>query len=112
MNPSEIIAEIGSKPPLMREDAARAFVGKDIDWTLIYRNAYETSSGRVRLMLGEESDSMNFITGAVLLGSYPELKSLPANEKVRVRGIITSIESHQIEISIQGLQLSMAAAAH
>ena len=113
VDPTGIAREIESQPPLMREQAASAYLGKEVDWCVAYRNAYELSSRRVQLLLAYEARHAPMITGTVALSEYPELKRLRAGETVRVRGTIRGVDMLQIALDIRELVFPKTAeAAH
>ncbi len=113
MDPAQITRDLEMQPPLMRREAASVYVGKDVDWLMTYRNAYEISSRRAQLVFAYEASHAPIITGAVALSAYPQLKHLRAGETVRVRGMIRSIDLLQITVDIKELVLpKMVEAAH
>ena len=44
-DPLELFTQINSLPPLMRADAANAYVGTMVEWNLIFGDGDETGSG-------------------------------------------------------------------
>ena len=105
VDPAGIAREIESQLPLMRQEAASAYLGKDVDWFVAYRNAYEISSRRAQLLFAYEASHAPMITGTVALSEYPQLKRLRAGESVRVRGTIRGVDMLQIALDIKELVL-------
>lgn len=103
LEPTEIYAEIDSRPPLTRTEAARAYAGKDVDWTLWYVFGRERSSGQVHLAFQIARQEVRMAAGTVALSDYPWLKSLRADQAVRVRGKIRHIGTLTIEVDIAEL---------
>ena len=103
LDPSEIYADIISRPPLMRAQAAKAYIGKDVDWVLSYANGNELSLGEAWVAFRSGPREIRMIAGTVPLSKYPELKSLPADTAVRVRGKIREVETLIIELDIAEL---------
>jgi hypothetical protein len=105
LDPANIFAEIEAHPPLMRAEAANTYVGKDIDWLLTFFSGHELGIGRARLTFRIASQGIGMVVGAVSLSDYPWLKSLHADEPVRVRGRIRKIDTMSIELEISELLL-------
>jgi hypothetical protein len=110
LTPEEIYAEIESHPPLMREDAQRAYAGKEVEWLLRFVNG-SARQEEARLTFWSEGGRSRMVVGKVSLATYPWLKSLPQGETVRVRGRITEIDSLIVNIDILELSLPQGAAA-
>ena len=89
----------------MRQEAANAYLGKDVGWFVVYRNAYTISSSRVQLLFAYEASHAPVITGTVALSEYPQLKRLRAGETVQVRGTIRNVDMLQISLDITELVL-------
>ena len=98
-----IFAQIDARPPLMRQAAARTYIGSEVDWPMIYRDGYELSSGWVRLLFTPERKSLQMIAGTAALSDYPQLKRLQVGAAVRVCGTISKVEALQIELDIRRL---------
>lgn len=107
---SRIFAEIEAQPPLMRPQAAKAYLGKLVDWLVIFANASE-HSGQAHLILRSDPHGVRMITGKVLLVEHPELRSLHSGEQIRVRGRIRKIDNLSIELEINQLVFAPATRA-
>jgi len=104
-----------AQPPLMRQEAAKAYLGKMVNWPVTFANASEQSSGQAHLIFCFDSYGINMITGNVLLSDYPQLRALRSGERLRVRGAIRKIDQLFIELDISKLVFahsSAPAAAH
>ena len=106
LDPANIFAEVDAHPPLMREEAIKTCVGKDVDWLLTFFNGYELGVGRARLMFRIASQGIGMVAGTVSLSDYPWLKSFHAGDAVRVRGRIRTIDTFSIELEIRELLLA------
>ena len=105
LDPANIFAEIDAHPPLMRRQAVAQYVGRDVDWLLTFFDAHELGNDRARVTFHVASQGMGLVKGAVSLSDYPWLKSLHADEAVRVRGRIRNIDAMSIELEIGELLL-------
>lgn len=106
LEPADIFTEIDSRPPLMRDEACKIYVGKEVEWLLAFANGYEFGEkGRVRLSFRCEPRLLGWVVGTVALSDYPWLKSLQADEIVRVRGRISGIDA--MTITLDKLELSL-----
>ena len=105
LDSANIFAEIDAHPPLMREEAVKTYAGKDVDWLLTFFSGREFGSGGVRLTFRVASQGLGMVVGAVSLSDYPWLRSLHADEVVRVRGRIHTIDTLSIELEISELLL-------
>ncbi len=103
LEPAKIFAEIETQPPLMRQQAAQTYIGKVINWPVIFSNASEQPSGQAHLIFCFGSHHINMITGNVSLSDYPQLRSLRSGERLRVRGTIRKIDQLFIELDISKL---------
>jgi len=114
MEPSVIFAEIEAQPPLMRQQAARAYCGIESDWLLTFANAKEGRPGEAHLYFNVEPHAiMKMVSGTVSLRKYPQLRQLQVGAPVRVRGKIQKVDPFFINLEIQDLVLPQAAeAAH
>ena len=106
LEPSNIFSELKMCPPLMREQAKVAYVGKEVVWLVIFMDGYEQSSGQVRLTFQPDPDQLKLISGTVRLSDYPWLKSTPAGEAIHVRGRIKKIDTLSIELELSDLLLA------
>ena len=106
LEPSKIFAKIAACPPLMREQASIAYIGKTVTWSAIFVNGYEQSSGQVRLTFQPEPNEIKFIGATVRLSDYPWLKSTRAGETIHVRGRIKKIDTLCIELERSELLLA------
>ncbi|MDP3723181.1 MAG: hypothetical protein Q8R91_06785 [Candidatus Omnitrophota bacterium] len=110
---SAIFKEIKAQPPLMRQQAARAYCGMEGDWPLTFANAQEGRPGEAHLYFNIEPYSMRMIRGNVSLRKYPKLRRLEVGASVRVRGNIQKVDTFFIELDIRDLVFAKAAeAAH
>lgn len=103
LEPSAIFAEIESHPPLMREQAKTAYIGKEVAWSVIFVNGYQQSSGEARLTFQPEPNEIKFISVTARLTDYPWLTSTRAGETVHLRGNIRNINTLSIEVSLKEL---------
>ena len=110
LSPSEIFAEVEACPPLMREQAKAAYIGKEVAWPAIFANGYEQSLGQVRLMFQPDPTQVKFIGTTVCLLDYPWLKSTRAGETIHARGRIKNIDALRIELELSDLLLAQPAA--
>ena len=100
LDPVAILAEIQAQPPLMRQEAAKAYIGRMVNWPVTFANASEQSSGLAHLIFRFDSHHINMITGNVSLSDYPQLRALRSGERLRVRGTIRKIDQLFIELDI------------
>ena len=112
LEPSEIFAKIEACPPLMREQAKAAYLGKEVAWPVIFVDGYEQSSGHARLTFQYQPSEVKFIGATARLSDYPWLKSTRAGETIRLRGRIRSINTLAIELDLKELLLAHPTAHH
>ena len=105
LKPAEIYADIDSNPPLMQEDAKAKYLGHEVDWQLTFFSGSVEKNGQARLAFHHEPRTMGLVVGSVSLPDYPWLKSLRADEAVRVRGRICSVD--YMAITLERLELSL-----
>ena len=105
LNPVTIFTEVEAQPPLMRQQASKAYVGKTVNWPVIFANASEQPSGQAHLIFRFDEHNVRMIVGEVPLTQYPQLRSLRSGERLRVRGTIRKIDVLFIELEIQELLL-------
>ena len=105
IEPTGIFAEMDAQPPLMRQQAAAAYLGKEVCWSLIFSNATQ-HGGQARLIFRFDPQSVRMVVGGVLLSSYPSLMRAHAGENALVRGRIRKIDDLSIELEIQELILA------
>ena len=105
LDPANLFAEIDAQPPLMRDEAAKRYVGREVDWPLTFFSGHEHDLGQARVMFRVASQGIGMVVGAVSLSDYPWLRSLHADEAVRVRGRIRNIDTMSIELDISDLLL-------
>ncbi|PIQ83469.1 MAG: hypothetical protein COV75_07485 [Candidatus Omnitrophica bacterium CG11_big_fil_rev_8_21_14_0_20_63_9] len=108
--PGKIFSEIKAQPPLMQEQERSMYVGKEVDWTLLFADGYEASPGVARVMFRSEPNVLQFVAMNVRLADYPWLKSMHRGEVVRVRGRISGFSALSVELkNADLLQLAEAA---
>ena len=99
LKPTAIFAEIKTHPPLMRDEAAQAYLGKYVEWPLMFASGSIWEGDAVRLTFHAEPNGVTWVVGIVSLAKYPWLKMLHADEPVRVCGHIRRIE-YPMEIKL------------
>ena len=103
LDPAAIFAELETCPPLMREEAQGPYLGRQVTWMLHFADG-STRQGEAYLVFRVEGDGLRMITGTAALADYPWLKSLRANERVRVRGRIRRVGALTIELGMLELE--------
>ena len=111
MEPGEIFAVIQTQPPLMREQAASAYLGREVHWLLTFENGNEEPGGQAWLMFHFDPHSVKMVEGRVSLSDYPSLRSMQSGETVLVHGQVRKISTISIELEIQDLVFAKAAEA-
>lgn len=106
IEPAGIFAEIDAQPPLMRQQTAAAYFGREICWSLMFANATEPYQGQARLMFRFNPDSVRMVVGDIVLSTYPSMMGARDGESVLVRGRVRKIDNLCIELEIQDLVLS------
>ncbi len=96
--PGTIFAEIEACPPLMRDDAKTKFIGREVDWTLVFANGWQESADLARLTFRQERGVVEFVAASVPLTECPWLKHMHAGEIMRVRGHIAELTRMTIEL--------------
>ena len=104
LEPGTIYAEIKSQPPLMRDEAGRRYVGREIEWLVPFTNGWE-SDGQAHLSFDAELRGIRTVKGTVSLAEYPWLKTLVAGAEVQVRGRILRVDTLTIELGDLELKL-------
>ena len=108
LSSAKIFADIEAQPPLMRDEAAEAYLGQEVDWALTFASGSKDNSGNAHLSFHISNEVIRGVQGTVSLSEYPWLKSLRADEPVRVRGRIRAISTLSIELEIGELVLAGA----
>ena len=110
IEPAGIFAEIDAQPPLMRDQLASAYIGREVYWALVFANGREDRPGEAWLMFRYNPHHVRMITGIASLSDYPSLRSLRSGETVLVRGRIRKIDVLlSIELEIQDIVFSKTA---
>ena len=109
LEPETIYADINSHPPLMREKIKRGYLGKPVEWLVTFADGYE-EKGKAHLTFHCEPRALRLVSGTVALSDYPWLKSLRADEAIRVRGRIQRIGGMAIDLDILEVSLPEPAA--
>lgn len=111
--PVEIFAAIDAQPPLMRKEAANAYIGKEVHWALTFSDGSEEHQGQASLAFHFDTRDIRMVLGRVLLSDYPSLKSMQSDEAVLVHGRVQKISAMFLELEIRDLVFAKAAeAAH
>ncbi len=97
--PSEIFAAIQARSPLMHAQTRAAYIGKEVDWTLLAADGYEEAPGNARVMFHYRPHEVKYVAVRVPTADYPWLKSMRAGEAVQVRGRIAEIGNLNIELT-------------
>ena len=101
--PSQIYADIEAQPPLMRAEAARAYIGAEVDWPVTFADGHETDPGQARLSFRFKPNEVRTVVGEASLSRYPQLRSMRVGEPLHVRGNIHKINTLIIELDITDL---------
>lgn len=75
----------------MRDEIAKAHLGRKVDWALTFTDGSTDDSGRAHLLFHFDPRTVRIVTGEVPLSKYPRLRSMRAGEPLRVRGTIRKI---------------------
>jgi len=108
LEPEAIFSAVSAQPPLRRDEARASYVGREVDWTLVYIDGWEQSRGRARLAFKQERSIARCVFASVPLTDCPWLKHLHAGEIMRVRGRIA--ELNQLTITLRGASVSQVIA--
>ncbi len=103
LKPSDIFTEVEALPPLMRERAAKAYIGKEIDWVLVFENGSEDERGHAHLVFSFRPHSVRMVMGEVPLEEHPDLRSMLSGTAVHVCGRIRKVDALTIELEIREL---------
>ena len=104
LEPEAIFSEISAQPPLRRDEARASYVGREVDWTLVYIDGWEQSRGRARLAFKQERSIVKCVFATVPLADCPWLKHMHAGEIMRVRGRIA--ELNRLTLTLKGASVS------
>ena len=100
LDPLTIFAKIEEQPPLMRPEAIKAYLGKEVSCSATFADAREQKPGQVHVVCWCEPKSSKLVVGDVPLADYPQLRQLRVGERLRVRGTIRKIDTLSIELDI------------
>ena len=98
LEPEAIFSEISAQPPLRRDEARASYVGREVDWTLVYIDGWEQSRGRARLAFKQERSIVKCVFATVPLSDCPWLRHVHSGETIRLRGRIADIDGLSIEL--------------
>ena len=104
LEPEAIFAEVDACPPLMRKEAKSRFIGQEVDWTLVFTDGWQESSGLARLAFRQQRNMVQFVAATVPLTDCPWLKHMHAGEIMRVRGRISELS--RLAIMLEGASVS------
>ena len=103
LEPSEILEEIRTQPPLMRQEVRDTFIGKEVEWLLTFANG-SLSRGRADVYFNTAPHDIGMVAGTASLTEYPWLKSLKVGEAVRVHGRINRVQALMVDLDILELK--------
>jgi len=103
--PSQLFAHLEAQPPLMRASAGNAYVGKEVNWNLMFVDGSERVTGKASLIFDTGVLGDRMIRGDVSLTEHPYLRSLPSGEPVRVRGTIRRVDALFVELEVAEMTL-------
>lgn len=112
IRPNEIFAAIKAQPPLMRGEAAKRYIGQSVDWLVSFVDGSEHSDGIVEVMFRIAPGDLKMVVGRVPLASYPQLRIMPSEAGVRLRGRIQRINGLFIELKIEDLAVEESYSTH
>jgi len=104
LEPEAIFSEIATHPPLKREEVRASYLGREVDWALVYIDGWEQSRGRARLAFKQERSIVQCIFATVPLADCPWLKHMHAGEVMRVRGCIAELDG--LTMTLKGARVS------
>jgi len=103
MTAAQVLEEYKAQPPLMRPTFAKKYVGIEVDWSVLFADAWKEKSKVIRIAFHVDSPGFGAIMGSVRREDYPQLERLHAREPLRVRGRIRSVSIHWVELEITEL---------
>jgi hypothetical protein len=100
----EIVDTVRSAPPLQQQDAAKNYIGLDVEWTGYLKSAEpeykSTQSIRVNLNINKDEVIGYSIWFKIDINTIPELRVLHKESKIKVRGRINSVSVPGISVDL------------
>jgi hypothetical protein len=103
---SDIIAEIDSQSPFMKQKFSENYHGIRVTWHGQFQLVFGTEDDEINI--GIRVDENNWVSCKVSLAEYPLLRTLKTNTPVSVTGTIIGISSHIFELSNAKLEFSQS----
>jgi hypothetical protein len=105
----EIIEAVRNTPPLQQQDAAKNYIGLNVEWTGYLKTA-EPAYGnpqkiRVNLNANEGEVIGYSIWFSIDLDTIPEFRLLHKESKIKVRGTITSVSVPGLSVDLNQNQV-------
>lgn len=100
----EIVDTVRNAPPLQQQDAAKNYIGLDVEWTGYLKSAEpeykNTQSIRVNLNANKDEVIGYSIWFKIDISTIPELRLLHKESKIKVRGRINSVSVAGISVDL------------
>lgn len=101
----DIQEAIGSTPPLQRDQVKENFIGITVDWIAYLNSAKKKDNGLIGLSLSADiRKSFKFIYCTIPLAEYPEIRILPENSRIHIRGEIENVG--EIDVTLKNVKLT------
>jgi hypothetical protein len=97
LTPCEIVDAIRSQTPMMREEMAKQYIDVPVDWQLLFYNA-SLRDERIRVMANPKERLFPSVVFWLPSDRQGELKTLPQDAPIRLKGTIKEIDGLQIEL--------------
>jgi hypothetical protein len=101
----DIIRDIGSASPLMRDERASAYVGLNVKWKLLLFGIHRGEQGKLNVNLTTDESTGMLVSTTIDPDKYPELRLIEEDTRVWIAGRISKCDSSRIEIAEPQLEL-------
>lgn len=106
---NEIINTVRSAPPLQQQDAAKNYVGLDVEWTGYLKSAEPAyrSAQAIRVNLNtNKNEAIDYsIWFNIDINTIPEFRLLHKESKIKVRGRINSVSIPGMSIDLTPVEV-------
>jgi len=106
---NEIVENINNSAPFLKEEMSKKYNGIRVKWTGYLKSAETVDVDRVRVNLNVEKNKIvgDSIWFTEKIKKIPEIKTLPKESKICVRGVIISASGPGISVTLKPIHIEI-----
>jgi len=100
-----ICNEYKQAKPFIRNSISLSYKGQNFEQEMLFNNIRDHVSGKKMVFFSDKKNQMYFVYSIIKINDFPELKSAHEGQEFTVKGLISRVDSSDIEIKKLSISL-------